>query len=720
MSNVSEQSARNTAQDSIHALMAPRTIAFIGASRSYEKMSGQPVRNVGAVGFDGRVVAVNIRGDAIDGVPTVSTIADLPDDVDVGFVTVPAGACAQAIRELGVKGVKVAVVAVAGFAEIGTETGRKLSDDLLRASRESGVRIVGPVCNGIYSTPTGLALGYNEIHTRRIRAGRVGLVSHSGALVAPFVTLLEQCGAGVSRYVSAGSEIDLGMSDFITYLANDSATSVIALILDHVGDGTAFRRAVALARSNGKEVVVLKLGNSSLGREATLAHSSNLAGARHVYEAVFAADAIRQLSTLESLAFTSAILSQGKRVTQGGVVACSTSGGGAIILADLLSDHRPRVDVPRLNADTTAEIGRHLLFDAATILNPFDLGLGGRHNYAANVMALARDPSTAVLLVFGTPMATVAKRAQLANAVVEAARARPELPVLYLSPAPLFEDERKLLEQGGVPVCGSTLEALAIAAALSPLASSPVEPSDTVPACLPTIDMTGPLSEHRSKELLRCYGIAFSGERLVDTLTEALQAADQFGYPVVLKASGQGIWHKSEMGLVEVGIHTPIALKQAWARIDARLYAVPVHDRDGFLVCRQVTEGIEVLVGVTRDAEFGPIALFGPGGVLAELFGAAAMRHLALPTSRAEIERQLDDSPLRPLLAGFRGAPPHDRDAFVSLLLQVCDTAYRLGDAVEEIDLNPVKIAPGTGGAWPLDALVVLRDLKSDCHSGRP
>ncbi|WP_160142335.1 acetate--CoA ligase family protein [Pigmentiphaga humi] len=705
---------RDTAEAAIRALMEPASIAFVGASTSYEKMSGQPVRNVGAVGYGGRIVAVNARGDAIAGVETVRSVTELPQGMDIAVVTVPAAACPQAVRNLGARGAKAAIIAVAGFAELGTEEGRRLSAELLRASRESGVRLIGPVCNGIYSTPTGLSLGYNEIHTRPIRRGRIGLASHSGALVAPFVTLIEQCGAGLSRYISAGSEIDLGMSDFIRYLADDPETSVIALILDHVGDGGEFRRAIRLARDNGKSVLVLKLGNSALGSAATLAHSSNLAGTKHVYDAVFAAEGIRSVPTLESMAYASALLSQGKRVDQGGVVACSTSGGGAIILADQLSAHRPPIPVPSLDASTVEEVARHLLFDAATILNPFDLGLGGRHHYAANIMALARDPQTAVLLVFGTPMATPAKREQLAGAVAAAAAAKPALPILYLSPAALFDDERSILQNAGIPVCGSTLEAIAVAAALAPRpVHVPAPAACTAPVPSP-VQPGGPLSEHRSKELLRRHGIDFAEEALVDTVEAAVNAAQAMGYPVVLKASGQGIWHKSEMGLVAVGLASADALRDAWHGMQASLRRQSLDATDGFLVCRQVREGVEVLLGITRDPEFGPVAVLGPGGVMAELFGAEAMRHLVLPTSRPAVEQAIDDGPLAALLAGFRGAPACDRDAFVDLVLRVCAAAGELGDGLQEIDLNPVKLAPGSGGAWPLDALVVFDDETAD------
>jgi acyl-CoA synthetase (NDP forming) len=313
----------------------------------------------------------------------------------------------------------------------------------------------------------------------------------------------------LSAYVSAGSEIDIGLADFIAYFSADPNTRVIALILDHVGDGAKFLAAVRSARRAGKHIVALKLGDTPLGRAATLAHSSHLSGTRHVYEAVFAAEGIRRVPSVECLALTSALLSRGRCRNAGGVIATSSSGGGAIMLADLLTG--AQLPVPALAPATLQQMGARLRFDAARIMNPFDLGLGGRRHYIANVASLAADPSAAALIVFGTPvpqMQTAAQHAQLAMAAVEAAQAQPDLPVLYLSPAPLFPDEREILETNAIPVCGSTLDAVAIARALLPVAPARAAGGAFV-ASGSEPQQFGALSEHRSKELLRAHGLAF-------------------------------------------------------------------------------------------------------------------------------------------------------------------------------------------------------------------
>ncbi len=698
-------------RDAIQLLFAPSSIAFVGASADPTKQSGQPARNVVASGFKGELYAVNRRGEAIDAIPTYESVEALPDGIDTAFVTVPAEQCAGAVESLGRKGVSVAVLAVGGFAETGSELGQRNTYGVRAAAQQFGIRLVGPVCNGLYNSRLRLALGYNAIHRCVLKAGNVALVSHSGALAGPFVTLLEAAGAGISSFVSAGSEIDIGLSDFIAYFAADPHTKVIAVIVDHVGDGRKFISSIRDARRAGKEIVALKLGNTTLGRAATLAHSSHLAGEKHVYEAVFEREGIRGVPSVETLALVCAVLSRGRSRAAGGVVGMSSSGGGAIILADLLTQRG--IPVPPLSPTTLRDMGERLRFDAARIMNPFDLGLGGRRHYVANVQSMANDPGAAVVLVLGTPvpqMQRAEQHAQLAAGAVNAADQNPDLPVIFLSPAPLFNDERNLLEAGGIPVCRSTLDAVAVAQALLPVApfeerrqelNTEGRTSGTSP--------TGALSEFRSKCLLRSHGMAFMDEVLVTTMQDAMNAAARVTYPVVLKASGTGIWHKSENGLVELRIRDESELRSAWTRLQQRLAKLPNVDVEGILLSSYIEDGLETIVGFTRDPEFGLMCVLGPGGVFAEAFGAAGMHHLLLPISHSDVERALDAGPLSRLLSGYRGAEACDRSALVRFVMDAGRIAAELGPDLHELDLNPVRVRSCGRGAFALDALCVFR-----------
>jgi acetate---CoA ligase (ADP-forming) len=664
-----------------------------------------------AAGYEGRLFAVNRRGDPIDSIATYASVEALPESVDAAFVTVSADQCAATIRSLGAKGARVAVVAVGGFSETGGDTGRRLTEELRRAAQDTGVRVVGPVCNGLYNTSVRLALGYNAVHRRLLKPGKVALISHSGALAGPFINVLEAAGAGVSSFVSAGSEIDIGLADFIAYFSADAQTKVIAIIVDHVGDGRKFIAAVRSARRAGKHVVALKLGNTSLGRDATLAHSSHLAGKKQVYDAVFGAEGIRSTPSVETLALASALLSAGRSRKQGGVIGTSSSGGGAIILADLLTEQG--VPVAKLDACTVDEIGSRLRFDAARIMNPFDLGLGGRRHYVANVATLARDPGAAVLVVFGTPvpqMQTAAQHAQLAMAAVNAAQQNPDLPVLYLSPAPLFDDERAILAAGAIPTCVSTLDAIAVAKALLPVASANDAHDELCADRRAGSALRGTLSEYQSKVLLRSHGMSFGEEALAPSLQAAIDAAQRTGYPVVLKASGYGIWHKSEQHLVELDIRTENDLRAAWRRLDDRLATLKNIVLDGFLVSPYIRDGVEAIVGFARDPEFGLMGIIGPGGRFAELYGADAMRYLTLPISQESLVIALEGSPLVTLARGYRGGEACDYAEFIRFVTDAGRVACELGEQLVELDLNPVKIRAHGKGVLALDALCVLRE----------
>jgi acyl-CoA synthetase (NDP forming) len=367
--------------------------------------------------------------------------------------------------------------------------------------------------------------------------------------------------------------------------------------------------------------------------------------------------------------------------------------------------------VPALSPQTLEDMGSRLRFDAARIMNPFDLGLGGRQHYHANVMSLAQDPGTAVLIAFGTPVPQLQRpeqHAHFAIATVDAARENPDLPVLYLSPAPLFDDEKRILREGNIPVCSSTLDAVAIAKALMPVAPVPDVPAAGDANRARASEHRGALSEHRSKALLRAHGMPLPDEVLARDLPAAMEAAERLGYPVVLKASGAGIWHKSEHKLLELAIGTQAALRAAWERLTLRVAQMPDVALEGCLVAPYITEGIEALLGFTRDPEFGPVAIIGPGGVHAELYGESAMRHLPLPLTPSRVATAIERSVLGKLVRGYRGEAAADLDAFVRLVVETARIVVELGPGLKELDLNPVRIRPAGQGAWALDALCVF------------
>ncbi|MQA87017.1 MAG: hypothetical protein GEV03_20905 [Streptosporangiales bacterium] len=685
--------------DAVRTLLNPRSVALVGASADESKFSGQPLRNLLDAGYPGAVHVVNRRGGTILGVPARTAIDELPPGVDVGLVMVPAAQTVHAVEELGRAGVPVAVVAVSGFAEVGTAEGAALQRQLAAAGRDCRVRIVGPNCNGVYNTTGPLPLGYNYTHSQRLAPGRVGLVSHSGAMLGGFVPLLERYGQSISSFVSCGNEVDLDLLDFVEYLVDDPHTNVIGLILDGVSDGPAFRRLVRGAAERGKPVAALKLGNSQRGVTATQAHSSRLAGSRAAYEAVFDADGVVSAPTLETLAACCGVLAEGRRPRSRGVVATSTSGAGGILLADTLSaaGRTP----PRL-APTTVDRMRSTA-GFAQVLNPFDIGAAGVDSVAANLHALAADPGAGTLILYLTPVPTMSWRQALAEAVARIAEEAPTLPVLVVSPGPLAEVEERTYHEARIPVLPSLLDAVAVVESLaSGVPAYQQEPHTTGPASTPR---HGTLSEPESKRLLARYGIAFPREILTGDLDEGFAAARKLGYPVVVKAAGSAIAHKSEHGLVALDVPDAESLRRHYTDVESRARRLDPAGFEGVLVGELVGDGVDVMLGVTVDPDFGPMVLVGTGGVLTELVADVATA--PVPLDGCDARRLLARTKVDRLLAGYRGAPPYDREALVEQMLRLSAAAQCLRDDVAAVDLNPVRVAPGSGGAVALDALVV-------------
>lgn len=702
---------RKGTKEAIEVLFNPKNIAYIGASSAPEKMSGQAIRNIYRSDYKGTIYAVNKKGEVIEGHQSYQTIADLPEDIDLAFITLGASHNPDTIRELAQKNVKVAIVAAAGFSELGSEKGKNLMEDLGNASLETGIRLVGPISNGIYSTSNNLVVGYNEVHTRKLSVGSIGLVSHSGAMLTNFVDAIEAYGAGLSRFVSCGGEIDMSMSDYIEYLVEDDQTSVIALIVDSVGDGARFRNALRKARKCGKRVVALKLGDSALGKQATLAHSSHLAGGKEAYEAVLAAEGVIKVPTAEVLAAVCAILSSGREAQTNSVTACSPSGGDAIMLADRLAEANLTVD--KLSPETVEEISHHLLYDSATIINPFDLGLGGRDHYKANIRALMADPKTGVFLSFVIPMSTAKKREQTYTAYIDAANEFNKIPVVLIAPTGLHEDELQKYKDAKIPVVQSTLDGMAIVKALMTTAEDTGEPREAKPqpdSIQKLIaEKHGALSEKESKDILAAYGTKMPKEFFVKSVEEAKVALEKLGGKAVLKACGAKISHKSDLKLVKVGINSDEMMQSEWDRMNAVIAGLDGVEADGFLVSEMIGGGVEVIFGVTKDDEFGHIGILGPGGILAEMMGPQVIARAPLPLSEETVRKMIAKTPIQKLANGYRGSEPLDVDALVGQVVAISDAVCSVGDAVAALDVNPISVMPKGQGAWPLDALFILK-----------
>jgi acetate---CoA ligase (ADP-forming) len=677
---------RTATHHALHTLFHPRAVAVIGASDDTTKHGYIVLNNVRAAGFTGGIYGISRRLKEVDGIACYPDLAALPEPVDVAFLAIPAEAAVQAVRDCARAGLAAAIVGSAGYAESLEAGGAERQAELARVAAEEGIRIVGPNCNGIYNAHLPLSIGFNTSHAKRQPAGGISIFSHSGALFDAMAGRLRMLGAGLSLFASAGNEADLSVLDYMEYAIGHAPTRVIALLIDSLDDGARFRRLALQAAAAGKHVVALKIGGSEAGARAAVAHSSRIAGDNAAYQALFEASGVATVASLEGFMTAAALLDRyGRR--PGGLGAMSTSGAGASLLADRCA--ALRVPLAALAPDTHRRIDSHRMF--SRIGNPLDLGIFGGMRRAGEVPSLlAGDAGVAAALALvhsmnpwqGDPI-----RAALANA-----RETSGKPLLIVAPGGMPDTERAWYETRDMPVFSETDIVLeAIGAMLTPLPVAMPEGSAVSTPSLPQRTLTEP----ESLNLLRAFAVPVVNTVECGTIDAVLAAAEQAGWPVVLKGVAEGVAHKSDIGLVRTDLRDAAALRAAYATLGtARAIVQPM-----------VPASLEAIAGISRSPGVGLVLLCGLGGIYAEALRDACL--WPVPVSREAIADKLAHSSLGRVLASPRWQHPDAARAFIDLLLALQNLAVALGDRLEAVDINPVML--GALGAVAVDALVVPR-----------
>ena len=681
-------------QEALHALFHPRAVAVIGATDDTTKHGYIVLTNLRAAGFQGGVYGVSRRLSAIEGIRCVPDVASLPEPVDAAFLAIPAEAALQAVRDCARAGMKAVIVGSAGYAESLDAGGADRQATLQHIAAEEGIRIVGPNCNGIYNAHGAsqgpVSIGFNTAHAKRQAAGGIAIFSHSGALFDAMAGRLGMLGAGLSLFASAGNEADLSVLDYMDYAIGHAPTRVIALLIDSLPDGARCRALALRAAQAGKAVVALKIGGSEAGAAAAVAHSSRLAGNAAAYAALFAASGVAEVTTLEGLMTACALLDRFGRQS-GGLGAMSTSGAGASLLADRAT--ALGVPLAPLAAGTRAALDGRKMF--SRIGNPLDLGIFGGMRRAGDVPTrLLADPGVGVGLALVhsmNPWQGDPYRTALGHAVEAAGK-----PLLVLAPGSMPASERAEYETRGMPVFTETDILLeAIAALLSP-PPAPLPAPTPREAGGPALDLpASPLTEPESLALLARFGVPCVPTTVCTDADEAVAAAEAAGFPVVLKGVVPGVAHKSDQGLVRVGLRDAAAVRAAFAALGC----------PETVVQPMVTGALEAIAGIAQAEGVGPVLIAGLGGIHAE-----ALRDVAtwpLPVDRATLAAGLARASVGRILASPRWTHPGATDALLDLLLALQDAALALGPRLQAIDLNPVIL--GAQGAVAVDALVVPR-----------
>jgi acetate---CoA ligase (ADP-forming) len=687
---------------SLRAFLEPRSIAVIGASRREGSIGNTLFRKLLLQGFNGIAYPVNPNAEMVASVKAYPSVLDIMGEIDLAVIIVPAEGVHQVLEQCGRKGVRGAVVISAGFGESGSE-GKEEERKLLETARAYGMRLVGPNCMGIINT--GKNVNMNATFSPVFPpAGSVAFGTQSGALGLAILEYAQSLNIGLSTFVSLGNRADVSNNDLLQYWQEDPATHVILLYLESFGNPRKFAR-IAHSVAEIKPVIAVKSGRTSAGSRAAASHTGALATTEVLAGALFRQAGIIRVETLEEL-FDVANLLTHQPIPSGRRLAIITNGGGpGIMTADACAARG--IELPVLSEKTISEL-ETFLPPRANVTNPIDMTAEATaEQYRKALSLMAEDNSIdIVIVIFIPPIVTQAEA--VASAIREVApqfRQRGKTLLASFMGSRGASIELGSLEEGYVPSFvfpEGTATALAAACEygewlrrpkgiIPELAGIDKKRAEQIIDAVFKQDRARPfwLDADSVNELLDCYGVHVVESKTAGTAEETMKAAKEMGFPVAVKLVSKTIIHKTEVGGVVLDVHSAEEAREAFLQIKERLTSISKEgEMDGVLVQKMVTEGVEVIVGVTQDPSFGPLIMFGMGGIYTELFKDAVFRiHPLTDVDAREMVRSIK---AYQLLEGWRGAQPSDIKALEELLLRVSAMVEDFPQ-IMEMDLNPLK-----------------------------
>ena len=666
---------RLTGAELVRVLTRPRSVAIVGASGDAGSVSARPLAYMRRSGYTGRLVAVNPRLTAIDGVRCVARVEDLePSEAEVALLAISASKVSPALAALSERGTRAAVSIASGFEE--SHDGPALRAGLKQVIGAAPTRLVGPNCVGVMSPGTGTHLNFSSVlQSKDVRPGRTALITQSGALGNGIVLSLIRRGAGLGLWVSTGDEVDVGALEILTGVLADDGIDAVGLFIEALTDLDWLDRCTEAVRSSAKPVVVLKAARTEAGRRAASGHTGRVVGAADVSRAVLRRLGATEVETVGQLA--DALVAADVLTRPGGrsVAVVSVSGGSGVLAADRIRTAGLELS-PLHDAEARERI--HSVLPRAHAQNPLDVPLLGETETFASAIVRLAEPGVADAVV-AVESSLAHDREQLAQRLIEAAQAGPMVPVVlsHLSEDDVIDAELvAMLAQAGIAVAPTPERAVDMLDRLAPAAApdevTEADAHDAAPGLgfAETLAALGP-------------GIPAPPTVEVASAEDARAQADALGYPVVLKAAGRAITHRTELGLVRTGIDAD-ALDAVYRELAA---AVAEHG-DGVIVQKQAPAGIEMLVSVIADPEFGRVAIVRAGGILAELLDEqVALPALWSPEVRAQ---ELRASRLGRLLSGHRGTRAHDLAALAQLVETLLTRLPQT--SLESVEFNPVIV----------------------------
>ncbi len=690
----------------------PGSVAIIGASKKTGKIGNALLKNIISSGYRGEIYPVNPRETEIEGLKCFPRVDEIGRKVDLAVIAVPAAQAAEVADQCGRAGVKNLVVISAGFKEVGRE-GLALQKEMVGICRSHGMRMLGPNCVGMMDTHTPINASFSEGFPA---AGDIAFISQSGAMLVAILDWSKSSGLGFSKIVSLGNKADLTESDFIRDAAGDPNTRVILCYIEDVADGRQFLEAAREASAK-KPVVILKSGTSQAGAQAASSHTGALAGSNLAYDTAFKQSGVIRAATMSEL-FDLAVAFSTQPVPRGNRVAVVTNAGGpGIVTTDQIENRGLAMSRFR---KSTIEALRDGLPEESNVYNPVDvLGDAGADRFRLSINHVLADDNVDSMIVLICPTA-VTEAEKTASAIIEARRSHPGKPVFAaLMGGETLAPGARILAGAGIPTYTFPETAVSV---IDGMTRYSVFKEKTRAEKAERITPPGPewirnlfrqvkdegrlvLLGSESAAVAGAYGIPAVPSKLAANPEEAVKIAEELGFPLVLKVASPKILHKTDVGGVKTGIKTPGEVRRGFVEITENVHRylprVVIH---GIEVQKMMPPGTELIVGMSRDVQFGPLMAFGLGGIYVNLLKDVSFR-LAEGLTRREALAMISETRAYTLLRGYRGEKPADINAVADIILRCAELVTDFGE-IAEMDINPVLVY--SQGASALDIKITI------------
>ncbi|AOV07432.1 acetate--CoA ligase family protein [Sporosarcina ureilytica] len=702
----------------LDSLFHPRTIAVYGASENTKKIGYLQLQALLNGRFEGEIYPIHPSSKEIAGLPCYQSVKEVPNKVDLAILCVNINHVENCLIECGKSGVKAAIIFASGYSEIG-EAGIKAQNRLKEIADRYNIRVIGPNCVGLLNTTNGL-MGTFSPGLTNIPLGKrreVGFVTQSGAFGVLTYIAAAQHGLTFNYFVSVGNEVDVGFSDVIEYMLNDPNTTIASGYLEGEKNPGKLRELAKHALEINKPIVIMKSGRSSAGSRAAESHTGSLAGADKIYDGFFKQTGIVRADDYDDIISFSKLFLSNKLPAGRNTVIVTSSGGRGINEADRCESYG--LNIHPLSDKVKSEIEKNIP-SYASALNPIDLTAAASIThpelYIEPLKVLINDPETDIIIFSEFPM-DWDENTPLLQEFVELCKSSDKL--IFVTTFPLegmsIPKGVQYLEDNGIPVITGNLNPIRSLAKL-------VEYSETYEKAKtqeqaherevnkqniqPLLTRNQTLSESQSSEILSQYGIQTTIQAVADTETNAVKIANEIGYPVVLKIDSPDIPHKTEVDGIRLNITSDQELKEAFQEIyeNAKEHC-PSANIHGISVQQMLPEGVEVIVGVTNDPTFGPVIMFGLGGVFVEVFKDVSFR--VAPITRQDAISMMEELRGHELLKGVRNKKAADKEAIIDVLLKVSALIQEYQDDIQEIDINPLIVYEK--GITAADALIVTK-----------